>query len=165
MENESMANEDYRIINKNDNTIKCFRDGWIFTLCKKSNKYGKKGEWNERIVKPNNKGYIKIQIGGKNYFVHRLIMEAFVGESEQEVDHIDRNKSNNNFHNLRYCSRSENSLNRDYCDNAKGYCWHKRVKKWHAQIMIDGKLKHLGYFDNEQDARQAYLQARERRTI
>ena len=157
-----MENEDYRIINKNDTTIKCFRDGRIVTLSKKCKKYEK---WNERIVKPTNQGYIRIGIGGKHYRVHRLIMEAFVGESEQEVDHIDRNKTNNNFHNLRYCTHIENSFNRDYCDNTKGYTWHKSAKKWHAQISIDNKMKHLGYFDNEDDARQAYLQARERRTI
>ena len=165
MENESMANEDYRIIIKNNISIKSFRDGRIFTLCNHTNQYGKKGEWIERIVKPNKKGYIKIQIGEKHYFAHRLIMETFCGESEQEVDHIDRNKTNNNFHNLRYCSRIENALNRDYVDNAKGYGWHKSNKKWQAIISIDGKLKHLGYFDNEQDARTAYVVARELRKM
>ena len=157
-----MENEDYRIINKNDTTIKCFRDGRIFTLSKKCKKYEK---WNERIVKPTNQGYIRIGIGGKHYRVHRLIMEAFVGESEQEVDHIDRNKTNNNFHNLRYCTSSENNLNRESVDNAKGYWWHKTAKKWKAQISIDNKHIHLGYFEKEEDAHQAYLQARERRTI
>jgi hypothetical protein len=51
-------------------------------------------------------------------------------------------------------------LNRDYCDNAKGYYWHKTKKKWQAQISIDGKLKHLGYFDNEHEARTAFLEAK-----
>jgi len=160
-----MENEDYRIINKNDTTIKCFRDGRIFTLCNRTNQYGKKGEWIERSDKPNKKGYIHLRIGGKHYLAHRLIMESFVGPSEQEVDHIDRNKSNNNFENLRYCSHSENNLNKDCCDNAKGYCWHKRVKKWQAKISIDGKCKHLGYFDNEHDAHQAFLEAKALRNM
>ena len=157
-----MENEDYRIINKNDTTIKCFRDGRIFTLSKKCKKYEK---WNERNNKPGIRGYITISIGGKKIRAHRLIMEAFVCESEQEVDHIDRNKSNNNFQNLRYCTRTENNLNKDYCDNAKGSYWHKSKKKWQAQITIDGKAKHLGYFDNEHDAHQAFLQEKARRTI
>ena len=156
-----MENEDYRIINKNDTTIKCFRDGRIETLCNKCKKYEK---WIERKVKPD-RGYIRIQIGGKLCRVHRLIMEAFEGPSEQEVDHIDRNKTNNNFENLHYCSRSENALNRDFSDNAKGCYWHKTKKKWRARIRIDGKLKSLGLFDNEQDARQSFLQAKARRTI
>jgi hypothetical protein len=160
-----MENEDYRIIVKSNTTIKCFRDGRIFTFCNVTNQHSKKGEWFERSNKPNFHGYIQIKIGGKMYYAHRLIIEAFVGESEQEVDHIDRNKLNNNFQNLRYCTSSENSLNRDYCDNAKGYCWHKRVKKWQARISIDGKDKYLGCFDNEHDARQAFLQAKALRNM
>ena len=155
-----MENEDYRIINKNDTTIKCFRDGRIVTLSKKCKKYEK---WNERIVKPKKNGYIRIQIGAKHYQAHRLIMEAFVGESEQCVDHINRIKTDNRFENLRYCSHYENSLNRDWVDNAKGYYWDRN--KWKAQISIDGKLKHLGLFDNEDDARQAFLEARARRNL
>ena len=165
MENEYMANEDYRIIIKNNTSIMCFRDGRIFTLCNKTNQYGKKGEWIERNYKPKNQGYIQFVIGEKFYRAHRLIMEAFCGESEQEVDHIDRNKLNNNFHNLRYCSRIENALNRDYCDNTKGYYWNRNNKKWRAQISIDGKQKHLGYFDNEHEAHQAFLEARALRNM
>ena len=157
-----MENEDFRIIVKNNTTMKVFRDGRIFTLF--TYKDGRE-RWIERSSNPDKKGYIRIQIGEKHYFAHRLIMIAFVGESEQEVDHIDRNKSNNNFENLRYCSRTENALNRDYVDNAKGYGWHKSNKKWQAIISIDGKLKHLGYFDNEQDARTAYVVARELRKM
>ena len=146
---------DYRIMVLNDTTIKAFSDGRIFTLSKKCKKYEK---WNERNVKPNFYGYIEINIGGKLYRAHRLIMMAFVGESHQEVDHINRIKNDNRFENLRYCSSSENNLNRDYVDNAKGYCWDKN--KWKARITINCKTKHLGGFYTEADARQAYLDAR-----
>ena len=147
---------EYHIITVNDNTIKAFSDGRIFTLSKKC----KKGEWIERSDKPNNKGYIRICICKKMYYVHRLIMMAFVGESDQQVDHINRIKTDNRFENLRYCNYRENSLNRDYVDNAKGYTWDKGNKKWQARIRINNKLKHLGHFDNEQEARQAYLDAK-----
>jgi len=159
-----MANEDYRIIVKNDTMICCFRDGRIFTKCNVTSKHGKKGDWIERTnKKPNNHGYIRIQIGKNFYSAHRLIMEAFAGESVQEVDHIDRNKTNNNYHNLRYCTRSENGINRDWVDNAKGYSWDKQKKKWKAYIVIDGKQFHLGYFDNEEDAKQVSQEARAKR--
>ena len=147
--------DEYRIITLNDNTIKCFRDGRIHTLDNRCKKYEK---WIERSSNPDKKGYIRIQIGGKNYRAHRLIMEVFEGPSEQEVDHIDRNKSNNNFQNLRYCSRTENNLNKDCCENAKGY--YRDKNKWKAQISIDSKQKHLGYFDNEHEAHQAFLEAK-----
>ena len=152
--------DEYHIINVNDTMIKCYRDGRIFTLFKKSNKYGKKGEWVERNVKPNNLGYFHIRISGKNYLAHRLIMIAFVGDSDQDVDHINRIKTDNRFENLHYCSHRENSLNMDRVDNAKGYYWDRN--KWRAQICINNKKKYLGRFDNEQDARQAYLDARDK---
>jgi hypothetical protein len=153
-----MEDEDYRIITLNDTTIKCFRDGRIFTLSKKCKKYEK---WNERPSNPNNDGYIRLHIGAKMYLVHRLIMIAFVGDSDQEVDHINRIKTDNRFENLRYCNRRENGLNRDFVENAKGYYRHHT--KWRASIRINNKLKHLGSFDNEEDARQAYVDARDKR--
>ena len=149
---------DYRIITVNDTTIKCFRDGRIFTICKTSNKYGKKGEWIERSNKPVSNRYIQIKVGGKLYYAHRLIMMVFVGESDQDVDHINRIKTDNRFENLRYCTCRENMLNMDRVDNAKGYSWDKT--KWQSKICINKKTKRLGRFDNEQEARQAYLDAR-----
>tara|TARA_R110000796_G_scaffold97705_1_gene204892 strand:- start:379 stop:852 length:474 start_codon:yes stop_codon:yes gene_type:complete len=148
---------DYRIMVLNDTTIKAFSDGRIFTLSKKCKKYEK---WNERKVQPKKDGYIRIQIGEKHYLAHRLIMLAFLGESDQDVDHINRIKTDNRFENLRYCTRSENQLNRESVDNAKGYYWDKVNKNWRPQIRINNKKKYLGYFDNEQDARQAYLDAK-----
>ena len=155
-----MENEDYRIINKNDNTIKCFRDGRIETLF--TYKDGRE-KWIERSNNPKKSGYIRIHIGEKHYQAHRLIMEAFVGPSDKDVDHINRIKTDNRFENLHYCTRTENNLNRDWVDNAKGY--YSDRKKWRAEFTFDGKKKHLGMFDNEHDARQAYLQARERRNL
>ena len=150
-----MEDGDYRIITFANTTIKCFRDGRIFTISKKCKKYEK---WNERPNKPNMYGYIEIRIGGKLYRAHRLIMMAFVGESDQAVDHINRIKTDNRFENLRYCTHSENMLNMARVDNAKGYCWDRN--KWYARITINNKVKHLGRFENEQDAHKAFLDAR-----
>lgn len=36
----------------------------------------------------------------------------------------------------------------------------RRMKKYKAVIRIDGKLKHIGYFKTEQEAHQAYLDAK-----
>ena len=40
-----------------------------------------------------------------------------------------------------------------------GVCWNKKLKKWVSQITLDKKNKHLGYFVNELDARDAFRQA------
>lgn len=154
-----MEDEDYRIINVNDTMIKCFRDGRIHTLF--TYKDGRE-KWNERTNKPNTEGYIRINIGDKYYQSHRLIMLAFVGESDKEVDHINRIKTDNRFENLRYVSSYENNWNKEYMDNAKGY--NSFRNKWIARISINGKAKYLGVFDNEQDARKAYLDARSYRS-
>lgn len=46
---------------------------------------------------------------GKKYYVHRLVMAAFLGESSgQDVNHIDGDKSNNRLENLEYCDRLHN---------------------------------------------------------
>jgi hypothetical protein len=152
-----MEDKDYRIITFANTTIKCFRDGRIFTISKKCKKYDK---WIERTNNPTTNGYIRIRIGGKSYYIHRLIMIAFVGESDKSVDHINRIRNDNRFENLRYCNYSENALNTDRSDNAKGYYWDKVNKKWKAYIRINNKLKHLGCFDKEEDARQAYVDAK-----
>lgn len=53
--------------------------------------------------------------GAEKIFVHRLVMEVFVGECPEEmsVDHIDRNRTNNAVSNLRYATKAEQSDNRD----------------------------------------------------
>ena len=38
----------------------------------------------------------------------------------------------------------------------KGACWDKTYKRWKAQIVIDKRKIHLGYFDNELDAAKVY---------
>ena len=43
-----------------------------------------------------------------------------------------------------------------------GVAWHKASKKWRAAIKKNGKHIHLGVFENEEDARDAYIEAKKR---
>lgn len=64
----------------------------------------------------NGGGYELITCKGQNKVsVHRLVYEAFKGEIPDglEIDHINRNRRNNNPDNLRVVTRSENNRNRD----------------------------------------------------
>jgi hypothetical protein len=98
----------------------------------------------------------------KNYRVHRIIAYAFLGfdieNPKIKIDHINRNTTDNFVSNLRQVTQQQNMFNR----NAKGYCWDKASQKWRAEIMIDGKSIHLGTFEKEDDARHAYLNAKEK---
>lgn len=52
----------------------------------------------------------------KKYFIHNLVAECWLGDKPEgyQTDHIDRNSLNNDYRNLRYVTKSEQMLNRDY---------------------------------------------------
>ena len=52
----------------------------------------------------------------RKVFVHRVVAECWHGPRPEgmQVDHIDRDSLNNDWHNLRYVTKSEQMLNRDY---------------------------------------------------
>lgn len=63
-------------------------------------------------------GYYKVTLSDKYcsvkyYLLHRIIAETFLENPENKptVDHIDRNKDNNNISNLRWATHSEQVFN------------------------------------------------------
>lgn len=62
----------------------------------------------------NGHGYLRVRVAGKRYFVHRLILETFVGpapKDKPEADHIDRDTHHNSVSNLRWTDRTGNNRN------------------------------------------------------
>ena len=59
-------------------------------------------------------GYIQICLNGRTYRLHRILARHFLPNPDDlpEIDHIDRDKTNNTLDNLRWVSRSENVRNR-----------------------------------------------------
>jgi hypothetical protein len=119
------------------------------------------------ILKPqvNKKcGYRQIQFAGRvNRYVGKLVLEAFIGPSDLEVDHRDRNRCNDRLDNLRWATHSENNLNKPLrlqssSGGVKGVTWSKPRSKWVAQVSRFGKHKTLGYFETIQAAETAVLQ-------
>lgn len=96
-------------------------------------------------------------------YLHRFLLgERCHGK---DVDHVDGNPLNNTRSNLRVCSRAENMRNarkysaRDGVRTSsvyKGVCWKMSARKWCAKIKANGRVEHLGYFDNEEEAAMAY---------
>ena len=134
----------------------------------KSLKHGK-----ERMLKPsgNGNGYLKVNLSKngkmKQRRLHSLVAESFLGHKtcgyKLVVNHINFNKQDNRVENLEIVTQRENSNKKHIKSSSKytGVCWNKQAKKWHSQIRINGKIKHLGYFTEEDLAANAYINALE----
>ena len=79
------------------------------------------------------KGYYRVALYKNNKSfrpgIHRLVALHYIDnpENKPEVDHIDRNKSNNNINNLRWVTSLENCDNRNKPSNT-GYKYIRKVK-------------------------------------
>lgn len=106
------------------------------------------------------KGYRRVQLKGREYSVHRIILEMNFGELPEGcvVDHIDGDKLNNALANLRICTQTDNVRNTKKLKNTtsqyKGV--HKIGKRWRASIQFERKVRHLGTFDTELEAHEVY---------
>lgn len=61
----------------------------------------------------NSHGYKLIKLDKRLYKAHRIAFLIMTGRNPTLIDHIDRDKSNNRWSNLREATPSENSFNRD----------------------------------------------------
>ena len=106
-------------------------------------------------------GYRRVELNRKQYLIHRLIAIAFIPnpDNKEFIDHINSIRDDNRIENLRWATKTENSHNSKIAitntSGTKGVYWNKDKNKWHAQIHIDGKTVHIGYFNNIEDAIKA----------
>lgn len=106
----------------------------------------------------NDRGYVVsgARVNGKALRMHRFLTSAPEGT---EVDHINRNKSDNRRSNLRLATKDQNQWNRPRMKtNSSGYIGvylHKDTGKWAAILSIGNRNRHLGLFFTPEEAASA----------
>ena len=133
------------------------------------------GKKRKQFLKPciDSKGYYYVVLSKdnrqKNHLIHRLIAIHFIPNPHNLlcVDHRDRKRQNNSIHNLHWCTYQENNCNRTVRSTKKnggkyiGVDWIESLNKWRARIKINRKNKHIGYYDDQEEAyeeRKKYVQ-------
>ena len=119
---------------------------------------------NGRNVKPwqeakaiNGRGYYTVKVRGKSYLAHRIAWLYVYGTFPPgDIDHKNRNRSDNRICNLREVSRSDNCQNISLPSHNKsghlGVSWIDSHNAWTVYVKVNKKNKWLGYYKNLVDA-------------
>lgn len=119
----------------------------------------------ETILKPkiDKDGYLRVSLSSKKYQIHKLIAISFLNHVpcglKTVINHKNFLRNDNNLKNLELIPNRENTNQKQFSHSSKftGVYWEKN--KWRSQIRVDGKIKHLGQFDNEKEASEYYENA------
>ena len=111
-------------------------------------------------------GYCVIRIYDCLYAAHRLAWFYMTKKWPREVDHINCNRSDNRWRNLRVATRSENCRNspKQKRVKLKGAIRYRTSKyrtsiKYRSHIYVNKKNVHLGVFATAEEAHAAYVKA------
>ena len=104
------------------------------------------------------RGYLQAYLGGRAQLLHRLAFLYMEGDwPEKCVDHINGDKLDNRWCNLRPASGQQNQGNLKKRVNATGYQGiHKNGKGWAAGMRVSGKSIHLGTYPSKEEAAEVY---------
>lgn len=127
-------------------------DGYLFA--KKSRRGIKKGQM---LGTTTHGGRIGLVLQGYRYYAHRVIWKMHHGTEPQHIDHINGDATDNRIENLAEVTHTENMRNckRNAANKhgVMGIHWNKQQRKWQAIIGAGGgRNRHLGYFDDFNDA-------------
>lgn len=126
--------------------------------------WNKRFAGNEAFTADNGDGYKMGRIFGHPYTAHRVIWVIVHNEWPDNIDHINGIRDDNRIVNLRSVSKAENGKNQRLKSNNKsGVCgvhFSTREMKWICRIDVNGKQKHIGTFDNINDAEKAIIAAK-----
>lgn len=99
-----------------------------------------------------------VKVNGKrtSQQMHRVIVGA---EKGVDVDHENRNGLDNQRHNIRVATRTQNNANakaQGGTSRFKGVCWDASRNQWMAYISCDGKRRYMGRYTDEVAAARCY---------
>lgn len=105
------------------------------------------------------RGYLVGSIKPFSLSAHRVAWAIQTGCWPMQVDHQNHDRTDNRFINLRDVSNAENAKNMRKSSRNKsgvvGVFKHSQLDKWTAQIVVDGKARHIGLFDSLSEAAAA----------
>jgi len=111
-------------------------------------------------------GYVKIGCDQRQYRAHRLAWLFMTGSFPAkgfEIDHINGDRDDNSWKNLRLVTRSQNNMNANPSvknnSGTKGVSFRKDINKWHARIQVQKNILLLGNFDSKESAVAARQEA------
>jgi hypothetical protein len=93
----------------------------------------------------------------RTIYMHRQILGLERGDRRMG-EHENRNPLDCRRSNLRIAERGQldnlqnSSLSAANTSGYRGVCWRKKERKWVAEVKLDGRKYHLGYFDIAEDA-------------
>jgi hypothetical protein len=123
--------------------------------------YGMRGQ---ELISKNTNGYVILFVKNKpdiQLYGHHFAYYCVYGNVDfKMLDHINEIKSDNRIDNLRVSNYTQNNSN--VIKSAKGYTWDKNRNKWASKISVNYKTINLGRFDTEEEARNAYLEAKKK---
>lgn len=101
-------------------------------------------------------GYLHITFRGKVARGHRVAFYFMTGESPKSIDHINRNKADNRWENLRTSTQSQQLYNTgirsDNTSGVRGVSWHKASNKWMVRVGDD----YLGLYEDLESAKKVH---------
>lgn len=111
-------------------------------------------------------GYLRINLGNEMCYLHRLAYLFMAKTPPNIIDHVNGDRSDNRWCNLREATRSQNMCNAKVSakskSGVKGITWCQRQGYWKTGLTLDGKYHHLGSFVNLEEAKTIMFEARKK---
>jgi hypothetical protein len=107
------------------------------------------------------RGYFGVVIDRVRYMAHRVIWALQTGTWPKQIDHKNRDCSDNRWENLREATHQQNKWNRSRPETGlpRGVRRSRKGPRYTAQLKLNHQQIHLGSFDTPEEAHAAWLEA------